>query len=113
MQTQLIASKRPSDLTDDVLIQQARTGDHIELLELRQRILEAIEQLPPRTRAVVLLRYFNQLSFREIGQALSIPESTAKTYFNRARKPLRTLLGPEFEKHRGRRNSAQCNTLKV
>ena len=49
-----------------------------------------------RYRAVVLLRYTTHLSFREIGQALSIPETTAKTYFYRARKPLRRLLGSEF-----------------
>jgi RNA polymerase sigma-70 factor (ECF subfamily) len=57
--------------------------------------------LPPRYRAVVLLRYTTQLSYREIGQVLSIPEATAKTYFSRARKPLRTLLEPEFANHRG------------
>jgi RNA polymerase sigma factor (sigma-70 family) len=70
--------------------------EQVELRELRELILEAIEALPPRFRAVVLLRYATQLSYREIGQALSIPEATAKTYFNRARKPLRALLGPEF-----------------
>jgi RNA polymerase sigma-70 factor (ECF subfamily) len=52
--------------------------------------------LPSRYREVVLLRYTNHLNFREIGQALGIPASTAKTYFYRAKKPLRTLLGPEF-----------------
>ena len=66
------------------------------LLELRQRLLDAIETLPVRYRAVVLLRYTTQLSFREIGQRLSIPEATAKTYFYRARKPLRRLLESEF-----------------
>jgi DNA-directed RNA polymerase specialized sigma24 family protein len=45
---------------------------------------------------VVQLRYANHLSFREIGQVLNIPASTAKTYFHRAKKPLRALLGPEF-----------------
>jgi RNA polymerase sigma factor (sigma-70 family) len=70
--------------------------ERLELIELRQRILRAIERLPVRIRAVVLLRYANQLSFREIGQALHIPESTAKTYFHRARKPLHTLLAAEF-----------------
>ena len=67
-----------------------------ELHELRELLLEAIESLPLRYRAVVLLRYVSQLSFREIGQELGIPDSTAKTYFHRARKPLRTLLEPEF-----------------
>jgi RNA polymerase sigma factor (sigma-70 family) len=66
--------------------------EQLELIELRQRILRALERLPVRIRAVVLLRYANQLSFREIGQALHIPASTAKTYFHRAKKPLRTLL---------------------
>lgn len=68
----------------------------VELYEVRQRLIEAIERLPPHYRAVVLLRYTNHLSFREIGQALSIPTSTAKTHFQRAKKPLRRLLGPEF-----------------
>jgi len=70
--------------------------EQVELRELQQQILDAINRLPPNFREVVLLRYASQLSFREIGQALSIPEATAKTYFYRARKPLRTLLGPEF-----------------
>jgi RNA polymerase sigma factor (sigma-70 family) len=70
--------------------------EQVELHELRQRLLDAIETLPMRYRAVVLLRYTTQLSFREIGQALSIPEATAKTYFYRAKKPLRRLLESEF-----------------
>jgi RNA polymerase sigma-70 factor (ECF subfamily) len=63
---------------------------------MRQRLIEAIERLPSHYRSVVLLRYTNHLSFREIGQALSISTSTAKTHFHRAKKPLRTLLGSEF-----------------
>ncbi len=57
--------------------------------------------LPSHSRAVVLLRYTQQLSFREIGQALSIPVATAKTYFYRAKKPLRARLSPEFAHERG------------
>ena len=76
--------------------------EQVELLELRQQILEAIETLPSRYRAIVRLRYTDQLSFREIGQALNIPESTAKTYFSRARKHLRTMLEPEFASYRGK-----------
>jgi len=50
---------------------------------------------------VVRLRYDTQLSYREIGLALSIPEATAKTYFYRARKQLGTFLGPELAYYRG------------
>jgi RNA polymerase sigma factor (sigma-70 family) len=76
--------------------------EQVELRELRHRLLEAIETLPSRYRAVVLLRYTDQLSYREIGQALSMPESTAKTYFYRASKQLRSLLGSEFASYRGK-----------
>ncbi len=67
-----------------------------EQAELHELLLEAIEALPSRYRTVVLLRYGTQLSYREIARALSIPETTAKTYFSRARKQLRSLLGSEF-----------------
>jgi len=75
--------------------------EQAELHELRGRLLEAIETLPSRYRAVVLLRYTTQLSYREIGLALSIPEGTVKTYFARSKKPLRTLLEPDFASYRG------------
>ena len=70
--------------------------EQVELRELRKLLLEAIETLPSSYRAVVLLRYTTQLSFREIGQELGIPEATAKTRFARAKEPLRALLEPEF-----------------
>ena len=73
-----------------------RPEEQLEQDELRELLLEAIETLPLHYRTVVLLRYVSQLSFREIGQALGIPHATAKTYFHRARKPLRTLLEPVF-----------------
>ena len=70
--------------------------EQVELHELRQRILDAIKTLPVRYRTIVLFRYATQLSFREIGQALNIPEPTAKAYFYRAKKQLRTMLESEF-----------------
>jgi RNA polymerase sigma factor (sigma-70 family) len=76
--------------------------EQVEQDELRELLREAIETLPSRYRAVVLLRYTHHLSFREIGQELGIPEATAKTYFHRARKLLRALLEPEVAHERGR-----------
>jgi RNA polymerase sigma-70 factor, ECF subfamily len=84
-----------------VLDSDLQPEEQVELQELRQQILEAIETLPSRYRAIVLLRYTDQLNFREIGQALGMPESTAKTYFSRARKHLRTMLEPEYSSYRG------------
>jgi len=60
--------------------------------DLQHILQRAIDALPPKFRAVVLLRYASQLSFSEIGQALQMPEATAKTYFQRAKPLLRASL---------------------
>ena len=58
----------------------------------QQHLRTAIQALPPRFRSVVVLRYAAQLSFSEIGKTLNMPESTAKTYFQRAKPLLRANL---------------------
>lgn len=63
-----------------------------ERSDLQQHLQAAIATLPVKFRAVVLLRYASQLSFSEIGQALNMPEATAKTYFQRAKPLLRAVL---------------------
>jgi RNA polymerase sigma factor (sigma-70 family) len=68
-----------------------------EQSDLQQRLQEAIQTLPIKFRSVVLLRYAGQLSFSEIGQTLSMPEATAKTYFQRAKPLLRTALMNQFQ----------------
>ncbi|HEY4386340.1 MAG TPA: sigma-70 family RNA polymerase sigma factor [Ktedonobacteraceae bacterium] len=63
-----------------------------------QHILqEAIQTLPPKFRAVVVLRYVSQLSFSEIGKTLNMPEATAKTYFHRAKVLLRKTLSAQSD----------------
>ncbi|GAC1357485.1 MAG: RNA polymerase sigma factor [Ktedonobacteraceae bacterium] len=60
--------------------------------DLQAKLRHAIDSLPPKFRAVVLLRYTSQLSFSEIGKVLNMPEATAKTYFQRARPLLRAAM---------------------
>jgi RNA polymerase sigma-70 factor, ECF subfamily len=69
-------------------------AEHHDLQECLQR---AIETLPAKFRSVVLLRYAGQLSFSEIGQVLSMPEATAKTYFQRAKPLLRRALSSQLQ----------------
>jgi RNA polymerase sigma-70 factor (ECF subfamily) len=65
--------------------------------DLQNCLQQAISSLPPKFRAVVLLRYASQLSFCEIGHTLNMPEATAKTYFQRAKPLLRAALKTEFQ----------------
>jgi RNA polymerase sigma factor (sigma-70 family) len=64
--------------------------------DLQRALHRAIDDLPPKFRSVVLLRYAGQLSFSEIGKALNMPEATAKTYFQRARPLLRAALAAQW-----------------
>ncbi len=71
--------------------------DLAEHHDLQQHLRRAIQSLPPKFRDVVSLRYAAQLSFSEIGLSLSMPEATAKTYFQRAKPLLRKALSTQFQ----------------
>jgi RNA polymerase sigma-70 factor (ECF subfamily) len=66
--------------------------DLVERADLQQLLGAAIGRLPARYRDVVALRYTTDLTFSEIGEALGIPENTAKIHFHRAKALLREAL---------------------
>ena len=63
-----------------------------EMQDLQSALRSAIEALPVKFRSIVLLRYTEELTFKEIGHRLHMPENTVKTYFQRARPLLRASL---------------------
>jgi RNA polymerase sigma-70 factor (ECF subfamily) len=63
--------------------------------EESQRIQRAMKTLDRKHRAVVILRYFNELSYEEIAQLLSIPLGTVKSRLNTAIRALRQELMEE------------------
>jgi RNA polymerase sigma-70 factor (ECF subfamily) len=69
---------------------QART----EANSTRDRLTIALRELPPRLRAVVVLRDVYDLSHEAIAAELGISESAAKVRLHRARKKLREHLFP-------------------
>jgi RNA polymerase sigma-70 factor (ECF subfamily) len=60
--------------------------------EQRRRVREAIVDLPAHYRAVIELRHFHELSYKEISRALSIPLSDVKSHLYRARQKLAKRL---------------------
>lgn len=56
-------------------------------------VREAVEQLPPNSRAVIHLFYYEEMSVREIAVSLGITEPNVKTRLSRARDQLRQILG--------------------
>ncbi len=61
---------------------------------LRDRVSTALKHLPPRLRAVVVLRDVYDLPHDEIARELGITEAAAKVRLHRARKQLRERLFP-------------------
>jgi RNA polymerase sigma-70 factor (ECF subfamily) len=61
---------------------------------LRDRLEEAVAALPPRLRAVVVLRDIYDLGHAEIADHLGISESAAKVRLHRARRRLRSEVFP-------------------
>lgn len=68
-----------------------------EASTLRQTIERALDQLPHRLRAVVVLKDVEDLSHREIAERLGISESATKVRLHRARHTLRRLLPNVFD----------------
>ncbi|NIV33931.1 MAG: RNA polymerase sigma factor, partial [Anaerolineae bacterium] len=45
-------------------------------------------KLPPHYRAVIELRHYGEMSYKEIGQALNLPLSDVRSHLYRARQAL-------------------------
>ena len=60
--------------------------------EREEYIDRALQMLEPDNRAVVVLRHFQDLTYREISQILDIPEKTVKSRLYTARQLLKDRL---------------------
>lgn len=80
----------PADETAD--------GDLLEE-EIKHEIDSLIQNLPPKYKEVVVLYYFENLSYQEIGDILSIPITTVGVRMSRARKKLREEYKQTIQNH--------------
>ena len=68
----------------------------LEDKELRQRILAAVDTLPPDYKEVVILREFQDMTYNEIVAATGLSLENVKTRLSRARAMLRRKLEPYY-----------------
>lgn len=71
-----------------------RGGPDVTLaVDRRDELLRACRTLPPRMRAVLVLRYFEDLSEADVARALGISVGSVKSQTSRALDRLRAVLG--------------------
>ena len=73
--------------------------------EERDEVRQLLDQLPPHYRATVILRYWHDLSYQEIAEAMETTESAVKSTLYRARRML--SQGTLAHQHRGAVTVAQ------
>ncbi len=61
--------------------------------EIARRIGEAVDTLPEKQRAVFTLKFYEELSHREIAEIVGCSEGTSKANYFHAIRKLRKLLG--------------------
>jgi RNA polymerase sigma-70 factor (ECF subfamily) len=104
----IVAIRRARDWKRKMFRKRAHRGDDDELardfdasapggvdesaLPLRRLLDGALAKLPERQRAAFLLREVEDLSFRDVGEALGVNEATARVHHLRARRALQELL---------------------
>jgi RNA polymerase sigma-70 factor (sigma-E family) len=61
--------------------------------DLRLTLIDALGRLPPRDRAIVVLRYWEDLSVETVAEILGLPAGTVTSQSARSLNRLRRLLG--------------------
>ncbi|MFZ5912560.1 MAG: RNA polymerase sigma factor [Chloroflexota bacterium] len=82
---------------ENLMDRAASVESQVEFLQLQREILETLSGLPPRQRAVIVQRYYLDMSEREMALALDAAPGTVKWLLNAARERLRHLLGQKGE----------------
>lgn len=75
------------------LASQCRSDAHLQQLELRKALRDAMAQLTPEQREVVLLHDLEGLTHHEVAVHLGISVLMSRRHLSDARKRLRSILG--------------------
>lgn len=65
-------------------------------LEEKYDINTAVTRLSEKYRTVIILKYFNEFSIKEIADIMGAPEGSVKAYLSRARDELKKILKEDY-----------------
>jgi RNA polymerase sigma-70 factor (ECF subfamily) len=84
-----------STLAESLAAEEAPAGAELMAMEASARLMAALERLEPRTRHMILLRHFGQMSFREMADLYGCPLGTVLAKVHRGLRALRRLMGEQ------------------
>jgi RNA polymerase sigma-70 factor (ECF subfamily) len=87
-----VADESEAVLADRLVNSGSSPSARLLAAELRERVRAALESLEPNDREVLVLRYLEQLTTKEIAAVLGITEAAVKTRHRRALERLRRRL---------------------
>ncbi len=68
-------------------------AQQVEVAEDSRRVLAAVQKLPPKQRAVLVMRHVQGMTMEEIAAALRWPLGTVKVNLFRGRRAVREMVG--------------------
>ena len=74
------------------IARESAVEEQVMARERQAWVIEAIRQLRPEMRQVMLLRYYRELSMVEIARCLRVPVNTVRSWHRRAREHIRDFL---------------------
>ncbi len=80
------------NLYSQVKSKEMSPDEKVAKMELQEIIQMEILKLPEKYRSVILLKYIEELSLKEISEVLDLPIGTVKTRIHRGREALRKQL---------------------
>ncbi|AXC16306.1 RNA polymerase sigma-70 factor, ECF subfamily (plasmid) [Acidisarcina polymorpha] len=89
---QLVEVDADAHLSDGLVGSSQSAQEILESEEDAKRVRAAIDKLPSEFQEILVLREFEELSYREIAAVLSCPAGTVMSRLGRARAKLRMLL---------------------
>ncbi|HDR7353196.1 sigma-70 family RNA polymerase sigma factor [Bacillus wiedmannii] len=86
-------------VANDEMFASLSAEENMTKLEQSLDLTTAFNSLDPTYKTIILLRYYHDLSIKEIADVLNSPEGTIKSQLHRARHALRPILkeGYSFE----------------
>ncbi|MCY9006577.1 RNA polymerase sigma factor SigW [Peribacillus frigoritolerans] len=87
-----VAGTEGLNMYSQIASDMAKPEEEVESLELQETIQVEIIKLPEKYRSVIVLKYIEELSLKEISEILDLPVGTVKTRIHRGREALRKQL---------------------